>query len=157
MRSGKVIVEPRELGREDLRMESLSKEFIINQVKAHKDIIRDSTDRLSNILLKVRKRGDFVLNERDSLAIRKILHEIVSELSMIGGYCDSWTKEYIDNTVNLIGRRTSLTKISYLDALMLEWWTMRINGIVVDFTKTPFRLSEMKPIFSVLKEALSKK
>jgi len=139
-----------------LTLESLSKEYMISQVKAHKDIIRDATDRLSDILFKARVSKNLELSEKNSLAVRKILHEIVSELSMIGGYCDKTTKNYIDTTVNLIGSRTS-TEITYAFVLMLDWWAMRINGIVIDFTKTPFRLSQLKPILSVLEKALDRK
>jgi hypothetical protein len=139
-------------------MKNLSKEYVIQQVEGHKDRIRDATDRLSEVLYKARKAisKDFKLDDESALAIKKILHEIVSELSIIGGFCDNWTKKYIDTTVNIIGHRTA-TGISYPVALLLEWWAMRINGIIVDYTKTPFRLSELKTLFSVLKEALDKK
>lgn len=134
-------------------MEGLSKEFMISQVKTHKGIIIDATDRLSDILFKARVSKSLKLSREDALAVRKILHEIVSELSMIGGYCDKATRSYIDATVNLIGMRTS-TDVNYAFVLMLDWWAMRINGIVIDFTKTPFRLSQLKPILSVLEKAL---
>jgi len=139
-------------------MESLSKEYMINQVKTHKDNIRDATDRLSEILFKARKRlsKDLQLNEKDSLAVRKILHEIVSELSMIGGYCDSRTQRYIDETANIIGIQTSVTRIRYPNTLMLDWWAMRVNSIIVDYTKIPFRLSQLKPILSVLEKIFEK-
>lgn len=136
-------------------MEGLSKEYMINQVKSHKDIIRDATDRLSDLLYKARVSKELELSEKDSLKARKILHEIISELSMIGGYCDKWTRNYIGETVRLIGAHTSV-KLSYTTVLTLDLWAMRINGLIIDFTKTPFRLSELKPIFSLLKDALGK-
>lgn len=136
-------------------MESLDKEFVVRQVKTHKDVIRDATDRLSDVLYKARVSKDLELSEEDSLTVRKILHEITSELSMIGGYCDGWTKRYIDKTVAIVGDTTS-TKLRYLDALLLDLWATRVNGIIVDFTKTPFRLSKLKPIFDMLKTALEK-
>lgn len=132
-------------------MEGLSKEYMIKQVKAHKDLIRDATDRLSDILYRARVSKNLELNEKDSLAVRKTLHEIVSELSMIGGYCDGWTKNYIDKTVVVVGRQASLG-ISYAQAVLLDWWAMRINGIIIDFNKTPFRLSQLKPILSILEK-----
>lgn len=136
-------------------MEGLSKEYVINQIKSHKDIIRDATDRLSDLLYKFRVSKSLRLNEKDSLKVRKILHEIVSELSMIGGYCDKWTRNYINETVRLIGASTS-TRVTYAQAVILDLWAMRINGIIIDFSKTPFRLSQLKPIFSILKDALGK-
>lgn len=136
-------------------MESLSKEYMINQIKSHKDLIKDSTDRLSEILYKARVSKDSKLSERDALKVRKILHEIVSELSLIGGYCDRWTRNYIDETVRLIGAMTS-TPITYLIVLTLDLWAMRINGIIIDYNKTPFRLSQLKPLLSILEKALGK-
>lgn len=35
--------------------------------------------------------------------------------------------------------------------------TARLKSIIVDFTRTPFRLEELKPIFSILKEAAMRK
>jgi len=40
---------------------------------------------------------------------------------MIGGHCDSWTQEYINRIVNLMGQRSSI-KITYAQALLLDWW-----------------------------------
>ena len=137
-------------------MEELSKEYIIEQVKAHKDLIKDATDRLSDLLFKARVSKHSELSEEDSLAVRKILHEIVSELSMIGGYCDRWTRHYIEQTANIVGIETS-SRIRYINALVLDLWAMRVNAIMVDFSKTPFRLSQLKPIFSMLEKALGKK
>jgi hypothetical protein len=127
-------------------------------VVAHKDRIREATDRLSDVIYKAKKElsKNLELSDENALAIRKIIHEIVSELSIIGGFCDSWTREYIDRTANIVGASVA-TKVHYVDVFMLEWWAVRINSLMVDFTKVPFRLSELKPIFSILKEALSKK
>lgn len=137
-------------------MERLSKEYMVNQVKAHKDLIRDATDRLSEILYRARVSKNLQLKEKDSLAVRKTLHEIVSELSMIGGYCDGWTRNYINKTVSLIGEQVS-TQITYIDAVLLDLWLMKANGIIVDFTKVPFRLSQLKPILSILEKVFRKK
>jgi hypothetical protein len=136
-------------------MEKLSKEYIIQKVEEHKDIIKDATDRLSDTLFKNRKLNNRLnLSEEATLEVRKILHEIVSELSMIGGFCDKWTQNYLDSTINILGITTAKSRINYVDVLQIEWWAMRINGIVVDYNKTPFRLSDLEPIFSVLKKAL---
>jgi hypothetical protein len=136
-------------------MDKLSKEYVIQKIEGHKDIIRDATDRLSDTLFRYRDQFEkkWELDEKASLEVRKILHEIVSELSMIGGFCDGWTKNYINDTVNIIGHAIS-TGVSYADALLLEWWAMRINGIIIDYNKTPFRLADLKPLFSTLKEGL---
>lgn len=139
-------------------MAGLSKEYVIQQVVAHKDRIRDVTDRLSDVLHEAKKRTgkNLELDDESSLAIRKTIHEMVSELSIIGGFCDDWTRQYIDQTANIIGGIAS-TRVSYADALIIDWWAVRVNSLIVDFTKTPFRLSDLKPIFSVLEKALGKK
>lgn len=136
-------------------MENLSKEYMINQITSHKEIIRDATDRLSDVLYKARVSRERKLSEEDSLAVRKILHEIVSELSIIGGYCDNWTKSYIDETVRLMSAVTS-RRLYFEDVIALDLWAMRINSIMIDYNKTPFRLSELKPLFSMLKKVLEK-
>jgi len=137
-------------------MEKLSKEYVIQKVEGHKDIIRDATDRLSDTLFKKRKlENSLLLSEEATLEVRKILHEIVSELSMIGGFCDKWTRNYIDSTVRILGITTSISRINYGNVLQIELWAMRINGIVVDYNKTPFRISDLEPMFSVLKKALN--
>ena len=137
-------------------MAGLSREYVIQQVEAHKDGIRDASDRLSDILYEGRKHLDskLQLNEERSLAIRKIAHELFSELSMIGGFCDGWTQRYIKETAHTIGAMVA-TKVKYTDALLLEYWAVRVNSIIlVDYTKTPFRLSDLKPLLSVLEKAL---
>src|SRR3990170_7267191 len=102
-------------------MEKLSKEYIIQKVEEHKDIIKTATDRLSDILYDFRKEHseEFDLNEETSLEVRKILHEIVSEVSMIGGFCDGWTRDYINKTVNIVGNMTSQEKISKFESPLL--------------------------------------
>lgn len=87
--------------------------------------------------------------------MRKIVHEIVSELSMIGGFCDNWSKQYIERINQTVAAMTSI-KIYYPFALALEFWAVMVNSIIVDYTKTPLRLSDLKPVFSVLREALDK-
>jgi tetrahydromethanopterin S-methyltransferase subunit G len=143
---------------EGLELEKLSKEYVIQQVVAHKDRIRDATDRLSDLLYQARKSlgNNLKLDEENSLAVRKIIHEIVSELSIIGGFCDNWTRDYIDKTATLIGAEVAIG-VDYGAILGLELWAVRITGFCVNFNKTPFRLSDLKPIFSVLEKALSKK
>jgi hypothetical protein len=139
-------------------MADLSKDYVIQQVVAHKDRIRDASDRLSDILYEGRKHlgNNLRLGEERSLAIRKIVHEIVSELSIIGGFCDGWTQRYIKETAHVIGAMIA-TEPHYADALMLEYWAVRVNSLIIDYTKTPFRLSDLKPLLSVLEKAFGKK
>jgi hypothetical protein len=77
--------------------------------------------RRSEILYKARKtlEDKFELDDENTLAVRKIVHEIVSELSMIGGFCDKWSKQYIERINDTVATMTSV-KIYYPFALMLE-------------------------------------
>src|SRR5208283_5597502 len=136
-------------------MEKLSKEQVIRIVEGHKDIIRDATDRLSDSFCKFRKAhpNDLDLTEEESVEIRKIIHSIISEVSMIGGFCDSWTRNYIAKTVNIVSAYTVERKISILSFYMLELWANKINEITPDYNKTPFRLSDLKPLASILESA----
>lgn len=59
---------------------------MINEAKTRKELIGDATDRLLNILFEVRKSNTPTLSEKYSLAVRKALHGIVPESSMIGEY-----------------------------------------------------------------------
>lgn len=137
-------------------LERLSKEYVIKKVEEYKELIRDATDRLSETLYEFRKQfpKEFDLNEEFSLKVRKILHEIVSQVSNIGGFCDGWTRGYIDKTVTIIGTFTSKRKISVFYSMTLELWAMRINAITPDYNKTPFRLSDLKPLASILENIL---
>ena len=139
-------------------MEASLKEYVIQQVIAHKDRIRDATDRLSCILHEAKKKlsKDLELPEESILETRKIIHEILSELSIIGGFCDKWTRDYIERMTNIIGGLV-MTRLHYLDAAILELWAVKVNSIIVDFTKSPFRLSDLKPIFSILEKALGRR
>lgn len=136
-------------------MEKLSKEYIIQKVEEHKDLIRYATDRLSDCFYKFRKAHptDYNLTEEESLEIRKIIHAIISEVSMIGGFCDDWTRDYINKTVNIVSAYTMQTRISLLASYTLELWANKINEITPDYNKTPFRLSDLKPLASVLENA----
>ena len=121
---------------EGLELEKLSKEYVIQQVVAHKDRIRDATDRLSDLLYPARK------SLGNNLKLDACMH--------------NWTRDYIDKTATLIRAEVAIG-VDYGAILGLELWAIRINGFCVNFNKTPFRLSDLKPIFSVLEKALSKK
>lgn len=137
-------------------MEKLSKEYVIQKVEEHKDLIKDATDRLSETLYTFHKQypKDIELNEEFSLEVRKILHEIVAEVSMIGGFCDNWTRDYLDKTVNIMAGIIAPREISYFNSFAIELWAMRVNAIMIDYNKTPFRLSELKPLLDILGKAI---
>lgn len=141
-------------------MEKMSKEYMIQQVIAHKDRLREAADQLSRTLSearsKVKAEKGWKLDEKTALQIREILHEMMEQISIIGGFCDGWTQNYIRRISPFIAG-ISAFDIHIFDFHTLELFGTMVNSIIVDFTKTPFRLSELKPIFSVLKEAVGRK
>lgn len=132
---------------------------MIQQVIAHKDRIKEATDQLSEVLCKAKSKPKvketWKLDDESSLQVRKIAHELVEEISIIGGFCDGWTKNYIKRISPIIAGITAWN-IDVLSVSILELFGTMVNSIIVDFTKTPFRLSELKPILSVIKNALNK-
>lgn len=138
---------------------SISKERMIEIVIAHKDRIRDATDQLSEIIYKAKSnmpKNTWNLDEENALAIRKVIHEIVEEISIIGGFCDGWTRNYIAKTTPIIAGITAFD-ISVLDVHTLELFGTIVNFISPDFNKTPFKWSQLKPAFEMLKTALGNK
>lgn len=138
---------------------SISKDRMIEIVIAHKDRIREVTDHLSEIIYKAKSKmpkNAWELDEESALAIRKAIHEIVEEIAIIGIFCDSWTRKYIAKVTPAVSEITA-SDISLLDVHTLELFGTMVNFIAPDFTKTPFRLSQLKPAFEVLKTALGKK
>jgi len=137
---------------------SISKERMIEIVIAHKDRIREATDQLSEIIYKAKSklpRNAWKLDEESALAVRKTTHEIVEEISIIGGFCDGWTRNYIAKTTPIIAEITAFD-ISVLEVQTLELFGTIVNFIAPDFNKTPFKWSQLKPAFEVLKAALGK-
>jgi len=143
-----------------MNVEKLSKEYMIQQVVAHKDRLREATDHLSQTLSKTKSKlkasGKWELDEKSALRIREIIHEIMEEISIIGGFCDNWTQNYIRKIAPIIAGITAFD-MTILDRHTLELFATMVNSLIVDFTKTPFRLSELKPIFSMLTEAVKRK
>lgn len=137
---------------------TISKERMIEIVIAHKDRIREATDQLSEIIYKAKSKtpkNAWNFDEESALAIRKVIHEIVEEISIIGGFCDGWTRNYIAKVTPIVADITAI-EISVLEASTLELFGTMVNYIAPDFNKTPFRWSQLKPAFEVLKTALGK-
>ena len=101
---------------------SISKDRMVEIVIAHKDRIREATDQLSEIIYKAKSKmpkNAWKLDEQSSLAIRKIIHEIVEEIAIIGGFCDGWTRKYIARVTPAVAGITT-SDITLLDVQILE-------------------------------------
>ena len=76
--------------------------------------------------------------ERKSLYLRKQVNQVVSDLSIIGGFCGKREKELIELTNDLAQHiLMAEDKIGFVE--LMQDWCIEVNGIIVDFTKTPFR------------------
>lgn len=76
------------------------------------------------------------LGDEQELSIKKLVNEIISELSTIAGFCGSRERDIVSSMARLISETTSQTEST---TMLLEEWCTIVNGISVDFNRTPFR------------------
>lgn len=76
------------------------------------------------------------LGEEQELSIKKLVNEIISELSTIAGFCGSRERDIISSMARLIPAITFQTEST---TMLLEEWCTIVNGISVDFNRMPFR------------------
>ncbi len=109
---------------------SLSQKEQERIVEEHKKRIRKITNKILDII------GQS-FNDKTKLQVRKLVNEVVSELSVIVGFCGSREKKWVD--------AMSFEMASYMVFLdmgskpIIRLWCTLVNNVVVDFTKTPFR------------------
>jgi hypothetical protein len=116
----------------------LSKQKMMETVIAHKDRIVNATRSIIEKLdsLQASRSSE---NEKDVLLyVKKQVSQIVSDLSIIGGFCGAREKSLVELSTKLIQIILSMSRGGILSNL-IEDWCLEVNGIIVDFTKTPFR------------------
>jgi Arc/MetJ-type ribon-helix-helix transcriptional regulator len=127
----------------------MSKEKMIEIVMAQKKDIVETTDEIDEVFQKFYDKyntEDFMhkttcLDSQNTLLIKKKVNDIISKLSIIGGFCDKDTQRYIDTLTGYGGKYASLDEISVVDIDFLSFWSKMVNRIIVDFTRTPFKLA----------------
>ena len=116
----------------------------------------------SEILELWRKKGSVYLDGDTAMQIRKNIHVIFENLSIIGGFCDGGSRDYIDRLSNIVGNIVMRSQITMLDVMLLELFFQKVNTIMVDWTKTPFKFSgefkaKLREFEAKVKAALSRK
>jgi hypothetical protein len=146
---------------------SISPDVKLQTVLQLKENIRKATDEISQIISRLGK-GDSIkatmrtldridhsarnkkdeeedpyykLAERSSVVVRQKLHKIVSDLSSIAAFCDGKTKSYTVQISRVAAEITAKPEITNLEGFILESFCTMVNGIIVDYDKTPFRFS----------------
>jgi len=149
---------------------SLPAEIKLQTVLQEKDEIRKATDEISVILKRLGKgipletklrmlQGDnkeydrsyYTLDEESALAVRQKIHQVVKSLSIIAGFCDNRANQVAHDLTLVVSRIMMKSKINLVDGKLLELFCTIVNGLVVDFNKTPFSFSgEFKVAFDKL-------
>ena len=141
---------------------SLSQEVKLQTILQKKEDIRRATDEISKIIKKLGKgspykvairvlqkfddqepKGDpyYKLDEQSSVAVREKLHEIVSSLSIIAGFCDKVAQDYALRISKVATEITAQNEITNLEGFVLESFCTMVNSIIVDYNRTPFSFS----------------
>ncbi|MCJ7631514.1 hypothetical protein MUP77_03815 [Candidatus Bathyarchaeota archaeon] len=114
---------------------SLPKEEQVRIVITSKKRIADLTGKILDVMYDSDSENYQLINKQES-AIKKSLYEIVSELSIISGFCSSNEREFVNSITRYIPEMTPSLQST---KLLLEDWCTIVNGIAVDFNKTPFK------------------
>lgn len=76
------------------------------------------------------------------MVVREKLHEIVSSLSVIAGFCDKEARNYALRISKVAAGITAENEITNLEGFVLESFCTMVNSIIVDYNKTPFSFSD---------------
>ncbi len=132
---------------------SLPKEEQVRIVITSKKRIADLTGKILDVMYDSDAENYQLINKQES-AIKKSIYEIVSELSIISGFCSSNEREFVNSITRYI---TDMTPSLQSTKLLLEDWCTIVNGIAVDFNKTPFKFlnTELKRKWRSLEAKIS--
>ena len=119
----------------------LPKEKMIEIVIDHKKNIVKTTNQISESLQKLREPTSkkMSLDYETALFVKKSVHQVVSDLSIIGGFCGGTEKDYINRMAFMLGGLVATGYIDIVTAPIIELWCTMVNSIMIDFNKTPFR------------------
>jgi len=112
-----------------------SKQKMIDTVIAHKERIVKVTNE---IIEKLNEAKGSESEEKTSIYVKKRVNQIISDLSIIGGFCGRREKELVELTNDLV-EPILAGMDSEISVGLMEHWCIAVNDIIVDFTKTPFR------------------
>jgi hypothetical protein len=109
---------------------SLSQKERERAVEEHKKRILKATNKILDTV-------GHGFDDNARLQVRKLVNEVVSELSMIAGFCSSKEREWVETMSFEMARSMMLLQPNSKPIIRL--WCTLVNNVVVDFTKTPFR------------------
>ena len=133
----------------------LSDEKKIRIILKRKDEVRKLSGEVLGILSRLKNvhgktdeewKKSFELTDGENLRVRKKLNQIISNLSIIAGFCDQNSQEYVQRfavIISGIGRGT-YGRINCLDKYILTRFCTMANTLMVDFNKRPWRIAEVE-------------
>jgi hypothetical protein len=114
---------------------STEKDKQIKLVLSHKPKILTSTNKLLKILDSTQESYRFTNKQR--LAIKQLLNQIVSELSTIASFCSPKEQDRVNRIIEGIAELN--VHLNWEFAPLINYFCTIINSITLDFNKTPMR------------------
>lgn len=120
---------------------ALSKEKMIEIVIDRKERIVKTTNQISESLQRLRESTSEkeALEHKTTLFIKKSVDQVISNLSIIGGFCGRGERDYISRMADMAGDIAVIPDYMSFLAPFIELWCTMVNSIIIDFNKTPFR------------------
>ena len=114
---------------------SISKEKQISIVISHKRKIVRLTNKILEILHESSVHEK--ISDEQKLLIRKLINEVVSELTTVASFCGSKERDWANRMTEIAARTSGI--LDYVWIPLFEFWCTMVNGITLDFNKTPFK------------------
>ena len=115
-------------------LESSKQKMVTTVIKEKERIVKATNE----IIEKLSELRDLESGKEASLYIRKRVNQIVSDLSIIGGFCGKREKRLVE-IINSMVQTILMVEGKVGFAELLKDWCIDVNSIIVDFTKTPFK------------------
>jgi hypothetical protein len=101
----------------------------------HKAKILSSTNKILKIVDNAKESYHFTNKQR--LAIKQLLNQIVSELSTITSFCGTREQDRVNRLVEGIAQLS--VHLNWDLAPLVDYFSTIINSVTLEFNKTPFR------------------
>ena len=112
---------------------------MIDVVITHKQRIVKTTNQIIKRVRELKPTPSEELRRETALFVRQSIDQVISDLSVIGGFCGKNEKNYIAQLASSVSPMvTSPSYIGFMSPVIEDWCTM-VNSIIVDFHKTPFK------------------
>ena len=111
---------------------SISEQDKIAIIINHKNQIVQLTNRM---LQMVDDSDSSCINEQKRL-LKQYLNQTISELTIIAGFCGSKERKWVSAITDTISRLSPI--LEWCLPTLIDLYCTLINGIIIDFSKTPF-------------------